>query len=81
MLILCLSPSAPVYDSTRHTHVGMLSVTDFIEILLHYYNEFKQAAPLSAVANARICDWQSVSLCIEWNGAWIYKLIFCVQWT
>ncbi|KAJ3355254.1 hypothetical protein HDU91_005687 [Kappamyces sp. JEL0680] len=35
--------SAPIWDSNQHKYVGMLTVTDFIRLILYY---FDQSTPL-----------------------------------
>ena len=48
--------SAPVWDSERQAFVGMLTVTDFIKVILHYRNAGKE---FSEFETQKICDWQS----------------------
>lgn len=48
---------APVWDSRRQKYVGMLSVTDFIDVLRHTYSDNKNGF---CPAKQRICDWQGI---------------------
>src|SRR5206468_4287728 len=47
---------APVYDSNKRKYVGMLSVSDFLDILLQTYNENDKTAFMN-LSNQRILDW------------------------
>lgn len=52
---------APVWDSEKHKYVGMLSVTDFIDILMYSWQHKEQTNKvLAAIQKQRICDWQSI---------------------
>jgi 5'-AMP-activated protein kinase regulatory gamma subunit len=49
---------APVWDSARRKYVGMLSVSDFLDILLATAGEGGGgAAGLAALSGQRLCDW------------------------
>ena len=47
---------APVWDSTRRKYVGLLSVSDFLDILLATANEADRTLFLS-LSQQRLCDW------------------------
>ena len=47
---------APVWDSTRRKYVGMLSVSDFLDILLSTAHDADHTAFLS-LSQQRLCDW------------------------
>ena len=47
---------APVWDSTRRKYVGLLSVSDFLDILLATANEADRTVFLS-LSQQRLCDW------------------------
>ena len=47
---------APVWDSARRKYVGLLSVSDFLDILLATAGEVDRSAFLS-LSSQRLCDW------------------------
>ena len=47
---------APVWDSTRRKYVGLLSVSDFLDILLATAGDADRTAFLS-LSTQRLCDW------------------------
>lgn len=55
MLVHDLS-CAPVWDSIKRKYVGLLSVSDFLDILMSSYAAEDKDMFVN-LSNARICDW------------------------
>ena len=47
--------AAPLWDAERGSFVGMLTATDFVNILIHYY---KLGLPHSELAKHSIASWR-----------------------
>merc|ERR1719229_1395593 len=50
--------AAPLWDSRKQEFVGMLTITDFIRILRHYYRS--SSIPIEELENQRIQQWREV---------------------
>ena len=63
---------APVWNHSRRGYIGLLSVTDFLEILVHTYETHKSGR--AEIGSLKISDWQ---MRLREQGASISKLL-CV---
>lgn len=51
--------AAPLWDSTKRQYVGMLTITDFINILRHYYEDADDEG-MRELENQRIETWRCI---------------------
>uniref|UniRef100_A0A0N5B9X3 5'-AMP-activated protein kinase subunit gamma-1 n=1 Tax=Strongyloides papillosus TaxID=174720 RepID=A0A0N5B9X3_STREA len=50
--------AAPLYDSKKQEFVGMLTITDFISILVKYYNKDATHEGIKELEEQKICEWR-----------------------
>lgn len=50
--------SAPLWDSQRQEYVGMLTVTDFVEIILDFHGRFTREEFARAMENTTLREWR-----------------------
>uniref|UniRef100_A0A0K0FUZ9 5'-AMP-activated protein kinase subunit gamma-1 n=1 Tax=Strongyloides venezuelensis TaxID=75913 RepID=A0A0K0FUZ9_STRVS len=50
--------AAPLYDSKKQEFVGMLTITDFISILVKYYNKDATHDGVKELEEQKICEWR-----------------------
>jgi len=69
---------APVWDSTARRYVGMITVTDFIDILRFYHADGKQMTSVSvaqAMDQQTIQDWAGMSPAATSHSLSVHRLI------
>lgn len=50
--------AAPLYDSKKQEFVGMLTITDFISILVKYYNKDSTHEGIKELEEQKIVEWR-----------------------
>jgi hypothetical protein len=53
--------SAPLWDSESNSYVGMITVTDFIDILRHYHQPLNRShGTYPDIGRNKICAWRGI---------------------